>query len=268
MLKKFLALLTTVVLLLVMNTGVFAADTSGIRIDMRYQGRPIPGGSLTLHRVGERVEENGTLSFKLTDDFSESRVPLDDVQAPNIAAELAEYAAAQVLPGQTSFIGSSGTVTFSPLEPGLYLILQLQSAPCYYKISPFLIYVPGPESDSYGELVNASPKIESVPYDPPRPSEPEEPDQPPVPDTPPQPDYPDTPDEPSQPPETPPDVPTTPENPGPEEDIPDSPVPQAPKLPQTGQLNWPVGVLVVTGMALMLIGWLLLHDHKSEDYET
>ena len=47
--------------------------------------------------------------------------------------------------------------------------------------------------------------------------------------------------------ETPPPPPTEP------------PPPPPPDIPQTGQLNWPVPVLAVTGMALFLFGWTLFY---------
>lgn len=39
------------------------------------------------------------------------------------------------------------------------------------------------------------------------------------------------------------------------------------KLPQTGQLNWPVPVLVVTGLILFSIGWMLRLNKKRDRYE-
>lgn len=38
-------------------------------------------------------------------------------------------------------------------------------------------------------------------------------------------------------------------------------------LPQTGQLNWPVPILIVAGLAFFTAGWYLSHD-KRERYEN
>lgn len=43
--------------------------------------------------------------------------------------------------------------------------------------------------------------------------------------------------------------------------------PTDPKLPQTGQLNWPVPVLVVSGLMLFAFGWILCFGRKKENYE-
>lgn len=39
------------------------------------------------------------------------------------------------------------------------------------------------------------------------------------------------------------------------------------KLPQTGQLNWPVPVLAVSGLAVFVLGWYLRFGRKKEHYE-
>ena len=47
------------------------------------------------------------------------------------------------------------------------------------------------------------------------------------------------------------------------------PVPTTPptKLPQTGQLNWPVPVLVVLGLALFSLGWGLRFGRRKDSHE-
>ena len=67
------------------------------------------------------------------------------------------------------------------------------------------------------------------------------------------------------------DVDTAPKNlPGPDEETTPPPPPppptgpDGPDLPQTGQLNWPVPVLAVTGMALFLFGWVLFFDSRRK----
>ena len=40
--------------------------------------------------------------------------------------------------------------------------------------------------------------------------------------------------------------------------------PDDPKLPQTGQLNWPIPLMVVAGLALFAIGWILCFRKKNK----
>lgn len=43
--------------------------------------------------------------------------------------------------------------------------------------------------------------------------------------------------------------------------------PEDPKLPQTGQLNWPIPLMVVAGLAFFAIGWILRFGKKREHNE-
>jgi len=53
-------------------------------------------------------------------------------------------------------------------------------------------------------------------------------------------------------------------SPSPETEIPDVPVPGAGKLPQTGQLWWPVPALAVCGLVLFGIGWSRKDKHDEK----
>lgn len=58
--------------------------------------------------------------------------------------------------------------------------------------------------------------------------------------------------------------PKVPPEPAPEETTkPTQPEPTDPELPNTGQLNWPVPVLAVSGLALFLVGWYLRKERHE-----
>ena len=170
-------------------------------------------------------------------------------------------------------LDADGNAAFEDLELGLYLIVQSKASNGYAPIKPFLVSLPMAENGKWNYEVDASPKVGGY--------TPVNPDTPPVPPTP-VPDKPGTPEQPTEPtnPDTPknPDGPDSPVSPG----SPDSPVapgnpdnPVAPGnpdnpalaghpdgavmsgLPQTGQLNWPVPVLAVSGVLLFAAGWVL-----------
>jgi hypothetical protein len=46
------------------------------------------------------------------------------------------------------------------------------------------------------------------------------------------------------------------------------PKPADPSLPQTGQLNWPIPLMVASGLALFVIGWVLCFGKKRDYYEN
>lgn len=45
------------------------------------------------------------------------------------------------------------------------------------------------------------------------------------------------------------------------------PKPSEPTLPQTGQLNWPIPVLVISGLCLFSAGWILRFGRKKDSHE-
>lgn len=187
-------------------------DAQGsVRVQMKTDSAPIPGGSLTLYRVGRIVQTDTGFGFVPVGDFVGYPGTLEDL-GKTTAAELAEYAKANGLPGESKTIDETGTAVFDPLEPGLYLLTQPKAGDGYLPADPFLVTLPMAQDGSYVYQVDASPKVTLRPA----PTEPTQPTQ-----------------------------------------------PGDPTLPQTGQLNWPIPVLVAAGAVCLIAGVIL--GRKGED---
>lgn len=245
-LKKQIVLLLTVLVLL-QSVCVSASATAvpdltvdgSIRVTMRAGGKVIPGGSMTCYRVGDVRMRNGSLGFVLSGSFAAAGVSLDDLDSPVLASRLAAYAARRGITGTTKTIGRDGTVVFRDLKPGLYLIVQREAAPGYYAAAPFLVTLPMQVNGSYRYDVDASPKAEAGTKDDTWTPEDETPKK----------------DDQKQPEDSKkPEDSRKPEN-------------DQPKLPQTGQLNWPVPVLAAAGLFLLLLG-RILRGGKRERHES
>ena len=266
------ALATSVNIRLVDASGNPATGTIRVALYDSAKDKALSGGQLTLYRVAEVKRKNGDLSFEYCGDFYGCGIALGDLTDSTLADQLLEYMP-QGARGTTKTVDADGNAAFEDLELGLYLIVQSKASKGYAPIKPFLVSLPMAENGKWNYEVDASPKVGGyIPVNP---------DTPPVPPTP-VPDKPGTPEQPTEPtnPDTPknPDGPDSPVSPG----SPDSPVapgnpdnPAAPGkpdnpalagrpdgvvmngLPQTGQLNWPVPVLAVSGMLLFAAGWVL-----------
>lgn len=285
--RRFAALLLMLCLLaagalpvLATSANIRLMDASGnpatgtIRVALydSAKDKALSGGQLTLYRVAEVKRKNGDLSFEYCGDFYGCGIALGDLTDSTLADQLLEYMP-QGARGTTKTVDADGNAAFEDLELGLYLIVQSKASNGYAPIKPFLVSLPMAENGKWNYEVDASPKVGGY--------TPVNPDTPPVPPTP-VPDKPGTPEQPTEPtnPDTPknPDGPDSPVSPG----SPDSPVapgnpdnPVAPGnpnnpalaghpdgavmsgLPQTGQLNWPVPVLAVSGVLLFAAGWVL-----------
>ena len=227
MMKRIFALLFALVILGSLPVTALAHDVPdttrencSIEVLVRYDGKPVSGGSLTAVKVGYVDEEDGNYFFSREYDGER----LDDIQGRTAASELEEFynenkSKYDFYSKKVSYI-VDGKATFRNLPTGLYLIMQESAARGYSKMASFLVSVPYMEDGEYQYHVTAS--IKSELEREPDPTKPE----------------------------------TTEDGKKPGE-----------KLPQTGQLNWPVPVLTVVGLCLFAFGWMLRFGRKKESYE-
>lgn len=271
--KRLAAVLAALTLLVWCAAPAFALEvvdlsrTGSIKVSLydSETSEAVGGGTLTLYRVAKVKKDNANLSFEYTNGFEDCGVELGDLSEGELAGRLAEKIAATA-ESTTVEISELGAAEFGDLEVGLYLVVQTTAAENYNVINPFLVSVPIQENGSYVYDVDALPKVGTAAK-----KTPEPPDKP---DTPDEPDTPDTPDE--------PDTPDTPVAPGPDNpdgwvlgdhgeknypnpDNPNGHVMGAHGLPQTGQLNWPIPVLAVTGVVLVAAGIKLKKGNRRDE---
>lgn len=275
--KRLAAVLAALTLLVWCAAPAFALEvvdlsrTGSIKVSLydSETSEAVGGGTLTLYRVAKVQKDNANLSFVYTNGFEDCGVELGDLSEGELAGRLAEKIAATA-ESTTVEISDLGAAEFGDLEVGLYLVVQTTAAENYNVINPFLVSVPIQENGSYVYDVDALPKVGTAAK-----KTPEPPDTPDTPDTP---DIPDKPDE---------ENPNTPAAPGPDnpdgwvlgangERIylnPEAPSPDNPNghvmgahgLPQTGQLNWPIPVLAVTGVVLVAAGIKLKKGTRKDE---
>lgn len=271
--RRGIVWLLIAVLLLGTPMGIYAAgseeldltQTGSIEVTMKQEEMVVPGGTLTLYRVGEIQQQNGQYGFGLVGDFADSGVSLDDITAPELAEGLAAFAQADK--GETLQIDENGNVMFDDLELGLYLVVQYDAAEGYENVSPFLVTVPVHINGSYIYQVDATPKVGVINGEPPTPTPTPTPSPTPTPTPTPSP-TPGPGETPTPTPVvTPTPAPTSPPTPIPTPTPTPTPTPE-PTLPQTGQLNWPIPLLAVSGLTVFVIGWILRFGKKKEKDEN
>ncbi len=215
--NRIFALFLALILSLSLCTAASAHDvpdldrTGEISVTMKEDGKTVPGGSLTLYRVGEVVENDGDYAFALVEELDNTGIVLNDLQSASLAEKLAEEVKDSKFTGATQTIDGNGKAVFEDLELGLYLAVQNKAASGYEKADPFLITLPMYDGEAYQYEVDASPKVQLEQAK----------------------DSPDDDDD--------NDNDTT----GGKRDD---------RLPQTGQLNWPVPVLAMAGLVLLILG--------------
>lgn len=267
--KRLAAVLAALTLLVWCAAPAFALEvvdlsrTGSIKVSLydSETSEAVGGGTLTLYRVAKVQKDNANLSFVYTNGFEDCGVELGDLSEGELAGRLAEKIAATA-ESTTVEISDLGTAEFGDLEVGLYLVVQTTAAENYNVINPFLVSVPIQENGSYVYDVDALPKVGTAAKKTPEP-----------------PDTPDTPDTPDKPEEENPNTPVAPgpDNPDgwvlgdhgeknyPNPDNPNGHVMGAHGLPQTGQLNWPIPVLAVTGVVLVAAGIKLKKGNRRDE---
>lgn len=182
--------------------------TGSITLHMRYAGKPISGGELTIYRVGKVAEDDGNYSFVKTGKFTRWEGEFGDLEnTAEIAESLAKFVGDNKIDGIHEPV-ENGRAKFDNdgkgLPQGLYLVIQTVPAGGYHAIAPFLVSLPYYDGTAYQYDVRADVKneLEKTPETTSSTEPPEKPD----------------------------------------------------RLPQTGQLWWPVPVLICLGLACIAVG--------------
>ena len=194
------------------------------------------GAEITVYKVADIKEVSGEIQYTYTDAFADRTEDLSQEVPETVVREMADSAINNAVTGYKGITGSDGTVIFDNLEQAVYLVTQTVTAEGFTAFDPFLSYLPGIEDGVWIYDVKAAPKIEYS----------SEPDITPMPSP--------TPD---------PTVTPTP-TPVPGNEPPDQ---TPPKLPQTGQLNWPIPVLLISGLVFVSLGLIVKRTRKQHDDE-
>ncbi len=160
---RHIASLLAVLLLLALPRVLASEQLGSISVRMTYGGQVVPGGSITLYRVAALEDD---WRYVPVPEFSGCGIDLNGALSPADAESLSDYAGKYSILGQTHTLGNDGFVSFSPLEPGLYLLVQREAGSGYLPAKPFFVGLP---QQIDGELlyhVDASPKCAPEPEDP------------------------------------------------------------------------------------------------------
>lgn len=145
-------------------------QTGSIQITLRDQKYPEDtiGGTLELFRVADAVTVDSNLSFVLTAEFAGSGVTLTDVNASGLPQQLAAYAQNNGLAGTAVQANKNGNFSFTGLSAGLYLVTQSQTEEGYYPVAPFLVSMPMYSAEQGGWIysIEAGPKVQRPSQEP------------------------------------------------------------------------------------------------------
>lgn len=255
--KKLLAIVTMLVALVAVSAPLTVRaerelpdlDKKGsISISFQYEGKALSGGTVSLYTVALAEENDGDYTFVYTNGFENCGIDLGNLKDSSLAGELEGKISKSTK--STSKEVESGKVEFADLKPGVYLIKQTEESSEYKTISSFLVSIPQTQEEDgkYSYDVDATPKMEVEAKPTTTPSV--------TPST-----------TPSVTPSTTPSItPTTTPSVTPSKPVTTiTPTTTPTVIPKTGQLDWPIPILAMTGLALILIGCYLKGDKSEKD---
>ena len=222
------------------QTVVFAAPLGGtcsIALDAHYHEddgttRYLAGDTYALTLIADKTVDAATLdvTYTVVDAYRAYDCDWDAATASDKLA-LAKKLAKVAVPDKTGVTDRNGKLTFGGLKPGLYLVVRCDVAEGNeaYILDPYLVTLPNIEDGAVYKDIEVDEKFAKVDPESPKPS-PEPTIGPPA-----------------KEPAKPSVQPSTPD-----------------KLYQTGQLKWPIPVLLTLGMALMLLGAWLQRKSRHE----
>ena len=106
-----------------------------IQVIPQWCGNAVAGGTVSLHRVGKKVEQG----YHLTDGLANWFVEKGELDSKGWAQWLRQSSDGEKTVHQ---IADETGVTFSDLEEGVYLVAQTEAAPGYTPFEPFLLAIP------------------------------------------------------------------------------------------------------------------------------
>lgn len=166
--RHLLSVFAVVLLALALCLTAFAADdtvidweaTGSITLKLAdsYDQTPVSDAKITLYQVAEAGSENSLLTYTYTKDFADCGLPLEDLNDEALPEKLAAFAAEKKLTGVTETTDKDGKLTFKEVPLGFYLLVQTGGAEGYSVCMPFTVAVPTSDSTQWIYDIEASPK--------------------------------------------------------------------------------------------------------------
>lgn len=257
--NRITALFICILLVFSLRSASYAHDMpngeikGSITVEMKYGEKAVAGGSLTAYRIGQVKSSDGNYCFEKTNDMKAFNGSYEDIASPELAENAAAFVKSNKINEYAVANNQNGKAVFGNLDLGLYLIVQTKASDGYEPLKPFLVSIPMNEDGQYIYDVNAKGKFRlqqaqtSAPNTFPDPNNHGNLDDPSGPNI--------QVNQSSQSSQS-----SNSSNSG-------SAGSSAEKLPQTGQLNWPIPLLAALGLMLFAFGWFLSFGRKGDSDE-
>lgn len=161
--KKFFSIF--VVLTVLQNLFVAYAEdvdlekTGSISITLKAGDTAVTGAELTIYQIAElKVNANDDLNFEYTKAFKGFEGSFYNMENSETIEGLSDYIKSNNITGMSVKTDKAGLAVFKNLPLGLYFAMQTSSAEGFTKCTPFVVSIPTEENNSLIYNVDATPK--------------------------------------------------------------------------------------------------------------
>lgn len=160
-LLKLVAAVLSITLVFCSAFPIYAMEETGsVSVSLKEDGKGIPDAGVTLYKVASAKKLLDGFGLAFTEKFSNFNGKTQDIGNDSFASAAADYVHENGLTGVENKTDSNGSAFFGNLDLGVYLALQSESVDGYTDFAPFIITVPVEENGDYVYNVQAEPKTD------------------------------------------------------------------------------------------------------------
>lgn len=125
---------------------------------------PIGGGEITIYKVANANVADNNLSFTFTEDFEDCGLSIDDYYKTEFAEGIAHHIWANKTQGNSLVTNAQGVAEFTGLTHGIYMIAQTKAAEGFSAFAPFIAQLPTTMDSRWVYDLDVTPKVDVIRY--------------------------------------------------------------------------------------------------------
>lgn len=124
------------------------------------QDHLVVGAKVTVYPVADASFQDGKYVYRYLETFADCGIAIPEQVDIKYAQQLQKYVSDHKIEGGSRISDDAGTVSFTDLKAGLYLVSQTGSVKGYTNFEPFMVYLPTAGENQWHYDVEALPKVD------------------------------------------------------------------------------------------------------------
>lgn len=125
---------------------------------------PVAGGEIALYKVADAKLADYNLAFAFTGDFRDCQLPIENYHIADFAQKIASYIEEHKIQGTAALTDGNGVAKFADLTQGLYMVAQTNAAEGFSAFAPFMVQLPITLDSQWVYDIDVTPKVDILRY--------------------------------------------------------------------------------------------------------